>query len=229
MSRVGEKIKALRIEAAMSQKQLGKKLGVAENFVNEIEMGKRVINEALINRISKVFGKDINDLNMHSEDSKNEEIEERKVVATAPVKKTKIKEEEPNEVWSNALSSILKSVPIYTYNLNKALDLRQLPVVGNKIEGHAQDKVFFIKIENDDMIGFRIGKEDIAFCHAISEIANNSICLIEYNNERVVRQIKRLDNTKVLLVSNSGSVRTETANIKEIKTLAKLDRVEIIL
>ncbi|MEL7597913.1 MAG: S24 family peptidase, partial [Clostridiaceae bacterium] len=75
----------------------------------------------------------------------------------------------------------------------------------------------------------RISKGDIAFAHITHEVQNNSICLIEYNGERKIRQIKKLDNTKLLLVSNKGSLRTETVGIKEIKVLVKLDRVEIKL
>ena len=37
MSRVGEKIKEARLKAGMTQKALGKKLGVAEKFINEEE------------------------------------------------------------------------------------------------------------------------------------------------------------------------------------------------
>ncbi|NLZ47410.1 MAG: helix-turn-helix transcriptional regulator, partial [Clostridiales bacterium] len=67
MSRVAEKIKSLRIEAGMSQKALAKKLGVSESFINDVELGRKIINESMINRVSKIFNKDINDISMSVE------------------------------------------------------------------------------------------------------------------------------------------------------------------
>lgn len=227
MSRVGENIKRLRNEAGLTQKVLAKKLGVAENFINEVESGRKVINEALISRISKVLGKEINDIGMSvEEESSREEMQPSKSFKT-DIKPKKV--EEVQEVWSSAFGSVLRNVPIYDYNMTKAKGTRLVPVQNNKIEGYAQDKVFYLEVENDDLIGLRIAKGDIAFAHGAHELENNGVFLLEYSSERVIRQIKKLDNTKVLLISNKGSLRTETANIKEVKVIAKLDRIEIKL
>ena len=56
MSRVGDRIKQVRESKGISQKQLGKKIGVAESFINEVEMGKKVLNEKFLEKISKVLG-----------------------------------------------------------------------------------------------------------------------------------------------------------------------------
>lgn len=221
MSRAGEKVKSIRLEAKLTEKQFGKKLGVNEAFIKELETGKKVINDSLISRIKKVFGKDINDINMN--DLNEDTVEEQKNMAFKP------KKAEVNETWTNAMSSILKEVPIYDYNFNKKLGARELPVVSNKIEGYNHDKVFFIKIEDNDMAGFRMMKDDIAFGHIIHEIENNSICLLEVNGERFVRQIKKLDNAKILLISNNGNVQTQTVSAKDIKVVGKLEKVEFKL
>lgn len=221
MSRAGEKVKSIRLEAKLNEKQFGKKLGVNEAFIKDLENGRKVINDSLISRIKKVFGKDINDINMN--DLNEETVQEQKNMAFKP------KRAEVNETWTNAMSSILKEVPIYDYNFNKKLGARELPVVSNKIEGYNHDKVFFVKIEDNDMAGFRIMKDDIAFGHIIHEIENNSICLLEVNGERFIRQIKKLDNTKILLISNNGNVQTQTVSVKDIKVVGKLEKVEFKL
>lgn len=227
MSRVGEKVKLMREAAGMNQKQLGKKIGVSEGFINEVEVGRRVINENLIEKISKILGKDINDITMTpEEDNVKEEFKTANRIKTNNNVKPK---DEVQDIWSNAFGSVLKNVPCFKYDLKTATSVRQMPLISNKIEGHAQDKVLFLQIENDDMIGFRIAQNDIAFGYITHEIENNAICLIEYNSERVIRQIKKLDSSKVLLISNKGSIRTETAYIKDINVLVKLDRVEIKL
>lgn len=222
MSRIGDKIKEVRLASKLTEKQLAKKLGVAESFIKDVELGRKVANESIINRISKILGKDLNDITMSFEEQALEEGKQEKKGKNAPVEKIK-------DVWNDAFSSVLKTVPVYGYAMSKVLEGRKMPIMDNKIEGYSKDKVLFLKIEDDDMIGFRISKEDIAFAHITHEIQNNSICLIEYNGERKIRQVKKLDNTKLLLVSNKGSLRTETVGVKEIKVLVKLDRLEIKL
>lgn len=220
MSRVGIKIKEARLSSGMTEKQLAKKIGVSESFIKEVESGKKVVNESVMGKISKVLDKDLNDITMSFETevfAKEEMVEPKKTI------------EKVNDVWNDAFSSVLKTVPIYGYDLNKVLGGRQMPIMNNKIEGYAKDKVLFLEIEDDDMVGYRIAKGDIAFGHIIHEIENNSICLIEKSGERYIRQIKKLDSTKLLLISNKGSVRTETVGVKEIKVLMKLERVEIKL
>ena len=215
MSRVGERIKEAREKSGMTQKALAKKLGVAEKFVNEVETGRKIINESLISKVSKVLNTDLNDINMVVTD---EELQ-KELKAEKQVRQTK--PAEVNEVWNQAFGSVLKNVPIKGY--------KQLATASNKIDGHTANKVFYLKIENNDMTGYRIQENDLALCYSIKEIENNSICLVEFNGKRVIRQIKKLDNVKALLISNNGSMRTETANIKEVKAIAKLYRIEFDL
>lgn len=219
MSRVGQNIKMYRSEVNMSQKQLGKKIGVSENFINEVETGKRIINENLINKIGEILNKDLNDITMFYEDMKDEK--ENKVYD--------VKENKVQEVWKEAFGSVLKDVNLFDYSLSKTLGSMKLPVIDNKVNGHPQDKVFYLKIENNDMNGFRIFKEDLVLCHITGEIQNNSIYLIEHNEQRQIRQIKSLDNSKFLLISNAGMVTTETVEKKQIKVIARLDKIEINL
>ncbi|XZH19837.1 S24 family peptidase [Clostridium perfringens] len=223
MSRVGERIKEAREKSGMTQKALAKKLGVAEKFVNEVETGRKIINESLISKVSKVLNTDLNDINMVVTD---EELQ-KELKAEKQVRQTK--PAEVNEVWNQAFGSVLKNVPIYDYSLVQVKGYKQLATASNKIDGHTANKVFYLRIENNDMTGYRIQENDLALCYSIKEIENNSICLVEFNGKRVIRQIKKLDNVKALLISNNGSMRTETANIKEVKAIAKLYRIEFDL
>lgn len=229
MSRIGESIKNLRNKKGFTQKQLAKKLGVAESFVNEIELGRKVINEALISRISKVLGEDLNDISMFAEEMEEEKAAKAERKELPNFSTSSKKKEEVNEVWGSAFGNILKDVPLYNYNMNKILDKIQLPIVGNKIKGYATDKVFFLKIEDNYMSGFRILKDDIAFCYNINDVANNSIIFLEHKGERKIRQVKKLDGNKLLLIANSGTVTTETVAKNEIKLIGKLDYVELKL
>ncbi|MGO5074909.1 helix-turn-helix domain-containing protein [Clostridium sporogenes] len=220
MSRVSDKIKEARLKKGLTQKQLAKKLGVAESFINEVESGRKIINESLMNRISKVLGKGINDIGISFEEEVSSEPKRE-----IPINKNnKIK-----DVWDNAFSSIIKDVPVYNYNLDRVIYNKQLPIIGNKVQGIHQDKVLFLKIEEEDMSGFRINKGDIAFGYIHHEMENNCIFLIEHNNKRSVRQLKRLDGDKILLINDGISLRTEAVRLKDIKIIAKLLKVEVTL
>ncbi|WP_010297930.1 helix-turn-helix domain-containing protein [Clostridium senegalense] len=219
MSKVGDSIRDARNAKGMSQKQLGKKLGVSEGFINEIESGKKVINEKFMERIGKVLGGSVQNM---SSMFQNIAYEEEK---SQPAPKAKAPEK-VNDVWNDAFGSVIKTIGIYGYDLNKTVGTKQLPVISKKVEGFNPEKVLFIKIENDDLMGFRICKDDVAFANLTNEIENNAICLIDYNDTRVIRQIKRLDNNKLLLISNKNSLKTETVSHKDIKVIAKLNRVE---
>lgn len=223
-NRVGERIKEVRESQNMTQKALAKKLGVADKFINDVELGRKIINESLISKISKVLKVDLNDVSMLGTDE--ELAKEKALMREQEAKKPTKPNTEVNEVWNQAFGSVLKNVPIYDYNLSKVQGHKQLSMSSNKIDGHNNDKVFYLKIEENDMTGFRIEKGDLALCYSIKEIENNTVALVEFNNKRVVRQIKKLDNTKVLLISNGGSMKTETANIKEIKPIGTLYRIE---
>lgn len=224
MSRIGEKIKGFRLEIGMSQKQLAKKLGVSEAFVSEFENGKKILNQNLIDRITKVLGKDVNDITMSFEQEVFKDEKE-------DIKKVEKREEkrEVQKIWGDALGSILKSIPVYKYDMTTILSYKQLPLVDNKIDGYSQDKVIFIQIENDEMLGFRIGKGDLALAHITHEVENNSICLIEFENFKAVRQVKKIDSGKVLLISNKRDIKVETFGVKDVKVLARLDKLEIKL
>lgn len=222
MSRIGDKIKSARQMKKLSQKQLAKKLGVSESFINEVETGKKIANQGLIDRISKILGKEMNDISMSFEEQIYKE-ENRKEYKAVPITKT------VNEVWTDAFSDVLKNVPIYDYSLNKPENFKRLPVINNKIYGYSKDKVVYIKIQEDDMSGFRMAKGDLAFGHLTQEIQNNAIMLVEYKGIRAIRQVKRLDSSKVLLVSNGGSLRTETIETTNLKPIVQLDKLEINL
>lgn len=224
MSRVGEKIKAARLNSGMTQKALAKKLGVAEKYINDLEMGRKVAQESLINKASKILNTDLNDISIVMTDEAL--MEERKNTLNVKKKPEKV---EVNEVWNDAFSSVLRAVPIYDYNLNTAKGRKELPVHSNKVEGFPQDKVLYLEIQDNEMSGFRMIKGDLAFAHLVKEISNNGIFLVDYKGKRKVRQIKSLGNSKLLLVSNGGSLITETVESKEISVIAKLERVEIKL
>lgn len=211
-NRVGKKISEIRATQNISQKQLAKKLGVAEGFIKDIESGKKIINESLIDRISKLYNVDFQE---GFNDSMDEQVKEYTQNPEVAIEKAK-------DVWTNAFDSVIKKVPIFDYSMTKMLGNINMPIVDNKVEGYSQDKVIFLKIEEDSMLSMRIHCDDLAFALINSNIDNNGIYFIERNGERIIRQIKILDGNKLLLISHKGAIRTEAISKKEVKVLARL-------
>ncbi len=222
MGRIGSEICRLRKEAGMTQKQLGKLVGVSEGFIDEVENGKRVMNSDLINRVSKALRQEAGKLELFDETEVRSRPEPDKTVK-------KVIERPVREIWTDALAGVIMTVPVYGYDLEKSLASRQLPIIDNKVEGCPKDKVLYIKAEDDSMSGFRIMKGDVALACRTGEAERDSLCLVEYKGARMIRQIKRLDQEKLLLVGNSGKLSTETVSKNEVRILARLIRLEITL
>jgi len=215
MSRVSDSIKEARINQGLSKKQLGKKLGVSENFIEDIESGRRVINEDLLRRFSNVLKYQVDDAVLTSDSEEEPEV--------------KLQPKKVNETMESAFSSVIMNFKIYDYSFSESKGEKQLPIFDNKIEGFPKDKVFFIEIEKDDMLGFRIAKGDIALCHKESEPLDDNIYLLEVNEKRAIRQVKRIDSNNLLLISNKSTLRTETVDKKIVKILGRLVKIEIKL
>lgn len=217
MSRVGVRIQEARNKKGIALKQLAKKLGVSEGFLSDVENGRKILNEDYIKRVEKVLDIDLNEDIFAQVDEPVENLKEIE-------KQTGI-----NKQWEDAFSHILKKVPVYDINFKEIYDYKYLPIIDRKVEGFNPDKVAYITIPDDSMRGFRIQKGDIVMAIQNPEIVNNSIAVVEIDGKRVLRQIKRLDSSKALLISHSTDLRTETKDVKSINVIARCVKVEIEL
>jgi hypothetical protein len=59
------------------------------------------------------------------------------------------------------------------------------------------------------------------------EIVNNGILLIEADGKRCLRQIKRLDSNKVLVISQSNELKTETRDVKSFVVIGRCLKLEV--
>lgn len=239
MSRIGKEIYKVRLQKGISPKQLAKKLGVSEGFVLDIESGKKIINDDMVGKVSKALDFELGPIGLFASDDKlgqtNTQTDVRsphesfgsRASTNGAIKASPL--QPVQEVWDDAFGNILKTVPIYDYKMDKIIDKKLLPIERNKVEGFVKEKVFYLIIQDSDMSGFRIFKGDSAFSVLTNEIITDGIFLIEYNGTRAVRQIKRLQADKLLLICNKGSLITETISTKDIKVLARLIKLEIVL
>ncbi|MDF2987684.1 MAG: plasmid maintenance system antidote protein family [Eubacterium sp.] len=240
MSRIGQEINKLRLQKGLSPKQLARTLGVSESFILDIESGKKIISDDMIGRVSKALDFELGPVGLFaSEDLNREQAEQERTPRTTAVSgriagnqavQPKAPQNQPvNQVWDDAFGNILKTVPVYDYRMDKLIDKKLLPIEKNKVEGFQKEKVFYLNIEDSDMSGFRIFNGDRALSVLTGEIDSDGIYFIEYNGTRAVRQVKRLQADKLLLISNKGTLVTETINTKNIRVIARLVKLEITL
>ena len=219
MSRVGDKIQAARCKNGLSAKNFAKKLGVSESFITEVESGRKIMNEDMIKRVEKTFNINLND------DVFEENLDE-------PVENLKSfqKQAEPvNKQWEDAFSNIIKKIPVCDVYFKEIFDYKYLPIIDKKVEGYNSEKIMYVTVPDDSMRGFRMKKGDIALLYKNSEIVSSGIFLIDVSGKRYIRQIKRLDSSKALLISNLSDIRTETFNVNEINVIGRCVRLEIEL
>lgn len=239
MSRLGDLIRTERVRQKMTPKQVAKKCGVSESFILAVEAGTRIIADDQARRILKTIG-----LREQTEaDFTLDDIAatvDLQTVQPAMVKKPVPKaekiastEETPAEgvagsVWLDALSSVLKRVPVLNAVM-KPVDHRLLPILNGRIEGANPDKVFFFLAPDDSMRGFRIHSGDVALVVPAQSPIDGAVMLVEYGSHRALRKIKKLDNFQVLLQSYDREYNAETLALSDVNFLGRCVRLEIAL
>jgi len=244
MSRLGDLLRTERLRRKMTLKQVAKLGGVSEGYLKDVEEGKRIIADDQARRILKKMGlKEHNEEGFSLEDIAAtvdlETVAPKKPVAkpSAPkpatidsetVYESRSDSQVMGSVWLDALTSVLKRVPVYNAVM-KEMDHRLLPILDGKIEGAAPDKVFFFSAPDDSMRGFRILREDVCMIVPSNSPIDGAVMLVEYNQHRALRKVKKLDAMTVLLQSYDREYAAETEALPDVNFIGRVVRVEFTL
>ncbi len=242
MSRLGDLIRTERLRAKMTPKQVAKKCGVAESFIVAVEAGTRIIADDQARRILKTIGlREQTEADFTLDDIAATvdlaSVQPQMAQAAAKPRPRETERvattEEKGEgvvgsVWLDALTSVLKHVPVMNAVM-KPVDHRLLPIQGGKIEGANPDKVFYFLAPDDSMRGFRIHSGDLALIVPAQSPVDGAIMLVEHNSHRFLRKIKKLDHLQVLLQSYDREYDAITANLNEVTFLGRAVKLEITL
>lgn len=242
LSRLGDLIRTERIRAKLTPKQVAKKCGVAESYIVAVEKGTKIIADDQARRILKSIG-----LREQTEaDFSLDDIAATVDLATvsSPTAKTVAQpkpqpeaevvastEEEKGvggSVWLDALTSVLKHVPVMNAVM-KPVDHRLMPIVSGKIEGANPDKVFYYLAPDDSMRGFRIHQGDLALIVPAHSPIDGAVMLVEYNNHRFLRKVKRLADFTVILQSFDKEYDAVTAQVNEVNFIGRAAKLEVTL
>lgn len=251
MSRLGDLIRTERLRAKLTPKQVARKCGVSESYLLAVEAGTRIIADDQARRILKTIGlREQTEADFTLDDiaatvdlaSASPAISQAAQQRPKPqpeyelVASTKQQKNDDNEkdeavtgsVWLDALTSVLKHVPVMNAVM-KPVDHRLLPIQSGKIEGAKPDKVFYFLAPDDSMRGFRIHAGDLALIVPAKSPIDGAVMLVEYNNHRFLRKVKKLNDYSVLLQAYDREYDAVEAQICECNFLGRATKLEITL
>ena len=236
MSRLGDTIRAARVKAKMTEKALGKKCGMAESVIRDIEAGSRIVSDDQAQRILKILGVAnpiSTELEVAAEPERPlrprprayvipvPEPEAQKAASTA----TQQAENEASDAWLDALGGVVKRVPVMSED-GLVIDHVPVPIIGGKIEGGAPDKVLFYRCPDDALRGFRVHAGDLLLTVPAGTAEDDQIMLIVWKGQRMVRKLRKLDGGRLLLQAFDREFTTDTVPVKDVLVIGKCVKLE---
>ena len=225
MSRLGDTIRAARLKAKMTEKALGKKCGLAESYIKDVESGRKIVSDDQAQRILKVLG------------AQNPISTELEVAAEPPVKlrpkprayilpveeqnaPNQQAQAESNDAWLDALGGVVKRVPVMAPD-GVVIDHVLTPIVSGKIEGGAPDKVLYYRCPDDMLRGFRVHAGDLLLVVPASKAEDGQLMLVDYQGQRMVRKLLKLDGGRIQMQAFDHEFTAAVGTVMDVKVLGR--------
>ena len=235
MSRLGDLIKLERNRRGLTPQQVAKKSGVTAGYLLEVEAGTRIIRDDQARRILKSMGMEQQAETDFTLDDIAVTVDLQSALPQVQQAVTRHKEEKSRKgeqeegvtgsIWLDALSGVLKSVPVYNA-VNKQVGSRLLPVTEGKIEGVNKDSVYYFVAPDDQVRGFRVHRGDLVLVVPASSPVDGAMMLIETPQGRMLRQTKLLPRFQVMLQWFDQAFDSEIVNLSDLKVLGRCVRLE---
>lgn len=229
MSRLGDTIRAARLSSHMTEKALGKKCGFSESVIVDIESGRRIASDEQARRILKVLGVQ-NPVSTELEVAAEPPVELRPrprpyVLPLPKEEPSQVQERqqelsESNDAWRDALSGVVKRVPI-TGEDSVVIDHELTPIVGGKIEGGPPDKVFYYRCPDDALRGYRVHAGDLLLTVPAAQVEGEAIMVLQYQGARIARKVMKLDGGKLLLQSYDREFESQKIEMKDARVIGR--------
>jgi transcriptional regulator with XRE-family HTH domain len=229
MTNIGKIVQTARIQKGLTPKQLAKQCGVSESYVVDLEAGRKIANESLLKRLSSLLG-----VNFNTDLGELADVEEKTSKVTVPSPtvsrgsgKESMVKEKPSEQWEMAFGNVLKKVPVYDMLTWQIVDDKLQPILNNKIDGYAPDKVIFVRLADGLLQEMGLKAGDIIKIVMIREIVHNAIHLVQVEGKRYIRRVRKLEGDKLLLLDLDRDNKTDVRSSKEIEVLGRCLAAEI--
>ena len=230
MSRLGDAIRKARVAAKLSEKQLGRKCGMAENVIKDIESGRRIVSDDQAQRILKLLGADSpvsTELDVAAEPEVKLRPRPRAYVMPAqdvPADQQR-SADESTDAWLDALGGVVKRVPVMDPK-GVVIDHVLTPVIGGKIEGGAPDKVLYFRVPDDSLRGFRVHAGDLLLTIPDSRAQDGALMLVEYRGARMVRKLLKMDGMRIQMQAFDREFEAVVAPSPEVRVLGRCVKLQ---
>ena len=225
MSRLGDTIRAARLKAKMTEKALGRKCGLAESYIKDVESGRKIVSDDQAQRILKVLGV-ANPVSTELDVAAEPEVKlrPRPRAYVLPVQEqeenARKAAEESSDAWLDALGGVVKRVPVMSPD-GLVIDHVLTPIVGGKIEGGAPDKVLYYRCPDDMLRGFRVHAGDLLLVVPASKAEDDRLMLVEYQGQRMVRKLLKLDGGRIQMQAFDHEFTAVVGNLQTVKVLGR--------
>ena len=225
MSRLGDTIREARVKAKLTEKALGKKCGLAESCIRDIESGRRIVSDDQAQRILKVLGLSSpvsTELDVAAEPEVRPRPRPRAYVlpVEAQADAARRAAEESSDAWLDALGGVVRRVPVMSPD-GLVIDHVLTPIIGGKIEGGAPDKVVYYRCPDDMLRGFRVYAGDLLLTIPASRAEDDRLMLVEYRGERMVRKLLKLDGGRIQMQAFDHEFTAVTGTIADVRVLGR--------
>ena len=230
MSRLGDTIRAARVKAKMTEKALGKKCGLAESYIKDVESGRKIVSDDQTQRILKVLGV-ANPVSTELEVAAEPEVKLRPkprayvLDAKEQAENARKAAEESSDAWLDALGGVVKRVPVMAED-GLVIDHVLTPIVSGKIEGGAPDKVLYYRVPDDMLRGFRVHAGDLLLVVPTAKVEDNALMLVEHKGERMVRKLLKLDGGRIQMQAFDHEFTAQVGTIIDVKVLGRCVKLE---
>ena len=225
MSRLGDTIRAARIKAKLTEKALGKKCGLAESYIKDVESGRKIVSDDQAQRILKVLGV-ANPVSTELDVAAEPEVKLRPrprayvLDAKEQAENARKAAEESSDAWLDALGGVVKRVPVMSPD-GLVIDHVLTPIVNGKIEGGAPDKVLYYRVPDDSLRGFRVHAGDLLLVVPTAKAEDNALMLVEHNGRRMVRKLLKLDGGRIQMQAFDHEFSAAVGTIQDVKVLGR--------
>ena len=225
MSRLGDAIRKARLNAKMTEKQLGRKCGMAENVIKDIESGRRIVSDDQAQRILKLLGAESpvsTELEVAAEPEVKLRPRPRAYVLPAEdvAPEQQRASDESTDAWLDALGGVVRRVPIMDEK-GVVIDHVLTPIIGGKIEGGAPDKVLYFRAPDDSLRGFRVHAGDLLLTVPDNRARDGALMLVEYKGARIVRKLMKLDGMRIQMQAFDREFEAVAAPAPEVRVLGR--------
>ncbi|HHX20691.1 MAG TPA: helix-turn-helix transcriptional regulator [Clostridiales bacterium] len=235
MSRLGDLIRLERTRQGLTAKQVARKCGISDKYLLEVESGKRIIADDQARRILRSMGMNekteadftLDDIaaTVDLQSALPRVQQAMKKPAAAPAASTQEQGTVEGSIWLDALSSVLKHVPVYNAVM-KEISHRLLPVADGKIEGAPADKVYYFSAPDNAMRGFRVQKGDLVLIVPATAPIDGALMLLETPVGKVLRVTKVMPRFQVMLQTFDQAFESEIANVADLTVIGRAVRLE---